>query len=157
MLRTHESASHTIANQEQPNSVTEKRVSILAACGETDITRAKPPAILQGGYAGLRSSPQNTASKRFNENHVSTPLKKVKVELVTLDDDECDHSEKASPQTNTPSFATQRFSQSTQSQQIQQVDEAPSITKYRALNITRIADATRLMRFAVGSCRKVVQ
>ncbi|CAJ0590092.1 unnamed protein product [Cylicocyclus nassatus] len=156
MLRTRESVSQTTSNQER-NFVTEKRVSILAACGETEITRAKPLAVLQGGYDGSRSSPQNATSKRFHENEVTAPLKKVKVELVTLDDDECDHSQKASPQINTQSFATQRLSQSTQSHQLQQVDEAPSVSKYRALNITRIADATRLMRFAVGSCRKVVQ
>ncbi|RCN38641.1 hypothetical protein ANCCAN_15430 [Ancylostoma caninum] len=80
--------------------------------------------------------------------------KKVKVEVITLDDDEHKPSDVALHTTTATSCATQVFSQAPQPQQDNRSD---LIGQFRALNIVRLADAVRLMRFAVGSCRKTVQ
>ncbi|EYC23995.1 hypothetical protein Y032_0014g2259 [Ancylostoma ceylanicum] len=88
-----------------------------------------------------------------NEGEPSSS-KKVKVETITLDDDEYKVCDVSASTTASTSHGTQVLAEASQ---LQQDSGSDLIGKFRALNIVRLADATRLMRFAVGSCRKTVQ
>ncbi|KAL6742971.1 hypothetical protein Aduo_016059 [Ancylostoma duodenale] len=100
--------------------------------------------------------PQPPASTKRDKQDEWQPSssKKVKLEVITLDDDEHKPSDVAPHTTTATSYATHVLSQPPQPQQDSKSD---LIGKFRALNIVRLADAVRLMRFAVGSCRKTVQ
>ncbi|KHJ86831.1 hypothetical protein OESDEN_13406, partial [Oesophagostomum dentatum] len=94
--------------------------------------------------------------KRNKTNEWKAPLnKKVKVEVVTLDDDENERTEEVLRPIVSADTTTQSYSQL--SSQPVQIVENDLTCKFRALNIVRLAEAIRLMRFAVGSCRKTVQ
>ncbi|ETN82328.1 hypothetical protein NECAME_08040 [Necator americanus] len=73
-------------------------------------------------------------------------------EFVDEDSDsECQVVGTSSSVTTPPAYATQILPQTSQAA------EDALIAKFRALNVVRLAEACRLMRFTVGSCRKIVQ
>ncbi|KAJ1372361.1 hypothetical protein KIN20_034500 [Parelaphostrongylus tenuis] len=84
-------------------------------------------------------------------------VKKVKVEVVDLDDEEDIKPTELSNLTastsllRTPPPVSEAFKTAQKSQE----DEI--VAKFQALNVVYIADALKQMRFAVGSCRRTIQ
>ncbi|KAK6015768.1 hypothetical protein OSTOST_18777 [Ostertagia ostertagi] len=82
--------------------------------------------------------------------------KKVKVEVIDIeDDDDVNHD------TTTTSFSPAQpcrpFQNEPEASSLQCDPQNALLMKFQKLNIVRIADASKQMRFAVGSCRKTVQ
>ncbi|KAK6753621.1 hypothetical protein RB195_012920 [Necator americanus] len=122
--------------------------SLISVKGSSAITERS------SGDRDYLQTQSSSAMKRSKENKLKSLLtKKFTPEIVKLEDSdsECQVVGTSSPVTTPPAYATQILPQTSQAA------EDALIAKFRALNVVRLAEACRLMRFTVGSCRKIVQ
>ncbi|KAK6053682.1 hypothetical protein COOONC_08812 [Cooperia oncophora] len=131
-------------------------------CASFDPTRRPVKLGIQGFLHTV--SPPTGRQIRERETTSESTRKKVKVEVIDIEDDD-DVIHDAAPLSSNltqPCSSTQTESQTVKSPQIlnrsfQSDIENDLVVKFKKLNIVRIADASKQMRFAVGSCRKTVQ
>ncbi|KIH60152.1 hypothetical protein ANCDUO_09603 [Ancylostoma duodenale] len=150
----------TERGDEAANTTKDVQTAVAEDTSHNNISSANetnsPTNVERNRHTQRSLQPQPPASTKRDKQDEWQPSssKKVKLEVITLDDDEHKPSDVAPHTTTATSYATQVLSQPPQPQQDSKSD---LIGKFRALNIVRLADAVRLMRFAVGSCRKTVQ
>ncbi|PIO65633.1 hypothetical protein TELCIR_12685, partial [Teladorsagia circumcincta] len=81
----------------------------------------------------------------------------VKVEVIDIEDDD-DVKYDTTATSSSPAQPCRLFQNEPEASKSPQCDPQNALLmKFQKLNIVRIADASKQMRFAVGSCRKTVQ
>lgn len=109
---------------------------------------------IQGFLQPEARSSTNDVIKR--ETATENVYKKVKIEVIDLDDDDIEEQKVAAlPVVVSSADTTQSLSDSLTSQASNPENEL--VTKFQRLNIVRLAEAAKQMRWAVGSSRKMVQ
>ncbi|VDL72803.1 unnamed protein product [Nippostrongylus brasiliensis] len=140
--------------------------SILELCGsqqERSFIKAKSRVSFDPGRRPVKLGIQSflTSPPQREPNHVEekqipieTVPKKIKIEMVDLTDEE-----DMKPNTSSADIsASSSFNQTRrESLDTTGATEDELVVKFKSLNVVRLADASKQMRFAVGSCRKTVQ
>ncbi|KAK6026873.1 hypothetical protein OSTOST_07142 [Ostertagia ostertagi] len=162
------STSEDLINTRKRPSTTRVQPSLISLCdsqAETSGLKRIPCASFDPsrrsdklGIQGFLKSVTSPAERQSNGKDVvsESTRKKVKVEVIDIeDDDDVNHD------TTTTSFSPAQpcrpFQNEPEASSLQCDPQNALLMKFQKLNIVRIADASKQMRFAVGSCRKTVQ
>ncbi|KAE9413056.1 hypothetical protein Angca_008681, partial [Angiostrongylus cantonensis] len=157
--------SHTDSNHRKRSMDRRaERTSIISLCSsqldtsgikETPRIIPRRPATLGiRNYLGP-SSPCAQKQSSAIEIKQDTPFKKVKIEVIELDDEEDVKPNKLDFSTISSSIGSPACTEPLRI--VQNPNENDIVTKFQALNVVYIGEALKQMRFAVGSCRKTIQ
>uniref|UniRef100_A0A7I5EC67 RecQ-mediated genome instability protein 1 n=1 Tax=Haemonchus contortus TaxID=6289 RepID=A0A7I5EC67_HAECO len=159
-------ASEDIGNTRKRSSSARAQTSLISLCdSQAETSGLKQISCasfdpgrrpIKLGIQGFLKSASPPVRRQTSERGTSSEStrKKVKIEVIDLEDDfEATTSSSSLTQycgsTQTDPKAVESCSQGNSENEL--------VVKFQKLNVVRIADALRQMRFAVGSCRKTVQ
>ncbi|VDO58028.1 unnamed protein product [Haemonchus placei] len=159
-------ASEDFGNTRKRSSSARAPTSLISLCdsqAETSGLKQIPCASfdpgrrpIKLGIQGFLQSASPPVRRQISERKTSTETtrKKVKIEVIDLEDD----FDSTMPSSSLTQYcvSTQNESKAVESRS-QSNSDNELVVKFQKLNVVRIADALRQMRFAVGSCRKTVQ
>ncbi|XGW02551.1 hypothetical protein V3C99_014524 [Haemonchus contortus] len=146
------SASEDISNTRKRSSSARAQRLIQIPCASFDPGRRPIKLGIQGFLKSASPPVRRPISERGTSSE--STRKKVKIEVIDLEDD----FDAATLSSNLTQYcgSTQSDPKTVESCS-QSNSDNELVVKFQKLNVVRIADALRQMRFAVGSCRKTVQ